>query len=240
MRLSRASRWSIRSSPRRTAKGSSPTCRRAHSTAWPRPSGSPCRMWWMLASRAGSRTASSRMVSPLVARACSSSKAWSKWSSMARLWRPVTIRTSSSPAAAASSTTYWMAGLSTTGSISLGVAFVAGRKRVPRPAAGTTALRTRRVGAAGASGAEESEGWGALMRLMLTRGNESAPRGAWESAVEWEISWTNRPRVHTTRRSDRRRYRKPVRIPAVTYLNSPRFELGSSELLVTCESYVRK
>ena len=47
---------------------------------------------------------------------------------------------SSTPAATASSTTYWMAGLSTTGSISFGIAFVAGRKRVPRPAAGMTAL----------------------------------------------------------------------------------------------------
>src|SRR5450759_4070625 len=37
---------------------------------------------------------------------------------------------------------YWIAGLSTIGSISLGVAFVAGRNRVPRPAAGTTALVT--------------------------------------------------------------------------------------------------
>ena len=36
----------------------------------------------------------------------------------------------------ASSTTYWMTGRSNTGSISLGVTFVAGRKRVPRPAAG--------------------------------------------------------------------------------------------------------
>ncbi len=43
----------------------------------------------------------------------------------------------------ASSTTYWIAGLSTTGSISLGVAFVAGRKRVPSPAAGITALVIR-------------------------------------------------------------------------------------------------
>src|SRR6266851_9808635 len=34
-----------------------------------------------------------------------------------------------------------MIGLSTRGSISLGWAFVAGRKRVPRPAAGKTALR---------------------------------------------------------------------------------------------------
>ena len=44
------------------------------------------------------------------------------------------------PAAAASSTAYWMSGLSTTGSISLGLALVAGRKRLPRPATGKTAL----------------------------------------------------------------------------------------------------
>src|ERR1700722_8249413 len=36
-----------------------------------------------------------------------------------------------------------MSGLSTTGSISLGCALVAGRNRVPNPAAGRTALRTR-------------------------------------------------------------------------------------------------
>src|SRR5476651_1095181 len=52
------------------------------------------------------------------------------------------MSTSSSPARVASSTTYWMAGLSTTGSISFGVALVAGRKRVPRPATGTTAFVT--------------------------------------------------------------------------------------------------
>src|SRR6478735_7681571 len=52
------------------------------------------------------------------------------------------IKMSSIPAATASSTTYWMAGLSTTGSISLGWALVAGRKRVPSPAAGMTALVT--------------------------------------------------------------------------------------------------
>src|SRR6185369_1070759 len=50
------------------------------------------------------------------------------------------MSTSVSPAATASSTTYWMAGLSTTGSISFGIALVAGRKRVPSPAAGITAL----------------------------------------------------------------------------------------------------
>jgi hypothetical protein len=47
------------------------------------------------------------------------------------------------PTLTASSTTYWMPGLSTSGSISLGVDFVAGRNRVPRPAAGMTAVRTR-------------------------------------------------------------------------------------------------
>src|SRR3954451_925 len=62
---------------------------------------------------------------------------------MEDLLRPMTTRTSSSPARAHSSTTYWMAGLSTTGSISFGVAFVAGRNLVPRPAAGMTALVTR-------------------------------------------------------------------------------------------------
>src|SRR5438445_11986720 len=46
------------------------------------------------------------------------------------------------PEATASSTTYWIIGLSTRGSISLGCALVAGRNRVPSPAAGKTALRT--------------------------------------------------------------------------------------------------
>ena len=53
------------------------------------------------------------------------------------------MMTCSMPAATASSTAYWMIGLSTSGSISLGCALVAGRKRVPQPAAGKTALRTR-------------------------------------------------------------------------------------------------
>src|SRR5437870_6963572 len=61
---------------------------------------------------------------------------------MAFFPRPVTRMMLSTPAATASSTPYWMIGLSTSGSISLGCAFVAGRNRVPRPAAGKTALRT--------------------------------------------------------------------------------------------------
>src|SRR4051794_9082845 len=47
------------------------------------------------------------------------------------------------PAARHSSTAYWINGRSTTVSISLGIALVAGRKRVPNPATGKTALRTR-------------------------------------------------------------------------------------------------
>src|SRR5687767_4122158 len=70
----------------------------------------------------------------------SSSWALSKWSSIARLLRPVTKIISVMPAAAASSTAYWIRGLSTIGSISLGLALVTGRKRLPRPATGKTAF----------------------------------------------------------------------------------------------------
>ena len=44
-------------------------------------------------------------------------------------------------AAIASSTAYWMSGLSTIGSNSFGIALVAGKNRVPKPATGNTALR---------------------------------------------------------------------------------------------------
>jgi len=53
---------------------------------------------------------------------------------------PVMKTSRSAPAAIASSTAYWISGLSTIGSISLGLAFVTGRKRVPRPATGNTAV----------------------------------------------------------------------------------------------------
>ena len=46
----------------------------------------------------------------------------------------------------ASSTTCWISGRSTTGSISFGMALVAGRNRVPSPATGKTALRTGFMG----------------------------------------------------------------------------------------------
>ena len=49
------------------------------------------------------------------------------------------------PAATASSTAYWMSGLSTTGIISFGLALVAGRKRLPKPATGNTAFVIARI-----------------------------------------------------------------------------------------------
>src|SRR6266403_4390172 len=70
---------------------------------------------------------------------------WSKWSSMEFFPFPVTMMMCSIPETTHSSTTYWICGLSTTVSISLGCAFVAGKKRVPSPAAGRTALRTLRA-----------------------------------------------------------------------------------------------
>ncbi len=59
--------------------------------------------------------------------------------------RPVTKMNCSAPAAAASSSAYWMIGRSTTGSISLGRTLVAGSMRVPSPATGKTTLRTLRM-----------------------------------------------------------------------------------------------
>src|SRR5712692_1666714 len=61
---------------------------------------------------------------------------------MTPLLRPVTKMKCSIPAALASSTTCWISGRSTTGSISFGMALVAGRNLVPRPATGKTAFRT--------------------------------------------------------------------------------------------------
>src|SRR4030067_1337324 len=59
---------------------------------------------------------------------------------MLRLLRPVMHTMSVIPAATASSTAYWINGLSTTGIISFGLALVAGRKRLPKPATGKTAF----------------------------------------------------------------------------------------------------
>ena len=62
---------------------------------------------------------------------------------MARLLRPVTKISVSMPAATASSAANWIRGLSIMGSSSLGMAFVAGKNCVPKPATGNTALRIK-------------------------------------------------------------------------------------------------
>src|SRR5947209_18112081 len=86
---------------------------------------------------------------------------------MAFLPRPVTRMMLSTPEATASSTPYWMIGLSTSGNISLGCAFVAGRKRVPRPAAGKIAFRTRVFTAANRITGERGETCGTLNRTRM-------------------------------------------------------------------------
>jgi hypothetical protein len=56
--------------------------------------------------------------------------------------REVTKMNSRIPAARASSIAYWISGRSTSGMISLGTDFVAGRNLVPKPATGKTAFVT--------------------------------------------------------------------------------------------------
>jgi hypothetical protein len=87
------------------------------------------------------RISSRSAVFPFSARNASRSFATSKWSTMVSLPLAFTMMTSRTPAATASATMYWMVGVSTIGSSSLATALVAGKKRVPRPAAGMTALR---------------------------------------------------------------------------------------------------
>src|SRR3954470_1796849 len=93
------------------------------------------------------RTCSRSASLPFLSSSASSWSALSKWSSIARLCRPVTKIMSVMPAAAASSTAYWMSGLSTTGIISLGLALVTGRKRLPNPATGNTAFLSLAISA---------------------------------------------------------------------------------------------
>ena len=127
-----------------SANGSLPTSSRAHHTAWPRPSGDCWRVKLMVPG--SGRSCDNKARSAFLPRSTkvSSSSNWrSKWSSITLLLRPVTKMKCSMPAWRASSTTCWISGRSTTGSISFGMALVAGRKRVPRPATGNMALRMR-------------------------------------------------------------------------------------------------
>ena len=71
----------------------------------------------------------------------SKSSSTEKYCSIWGFSREFTITTPSTPSGSrASSTTYWRMGLSRTGRSSLGMHLVAGRKRVPRPAAGMIAF----------------------------------------------------------------------------------------------------
>ena len=132
---------SIKSSPSITTKGSFPTKALACKTASPRPRG--C-VWRIKCRRMPvvSSTSFKRSVFPFSLRLYSNSKFESKWSSIERFDLPVTTKMSSIPDLRASSTINWIVGLSTIGNISLAKALVAGRKRVPNPAAGMTAFLT--------------------------------------------------------------------------------------------------
>ena len=78
---------------------------------------------------------------PRASRVPSRTRSSTKCATTLSLPSEVTITNRSAPASAASSATNSMPGVSTTGSNSLGTVLVAGRKRVPRPAAGTIAVR---------------------------------------------------------------------------------------------------
>src|SRR5699024_6586459 len=153
----------------------------------------------MFASPVEAFTFAKRSESPFASRFCSSSTTWSKWFSIASLPRPVTMRTSVRPAATASSTTYWIAGVSTTGSISWGTSFVAGRTRVPRPATGMTTLRILLI----------RPGYparpGRVLRLAKP-GPHRAARVAGRAAVGQSWRYVDSPRVgrHRRRCRDRR------------------------------------
>jgi hypothetical protein len=95
---------------------------------------------------------------------------------MTALLRPVTKMKCSMPASRASSTPCWINGRSTAGSISFGMAFVAGTNLVPNPATGKTALRM--------GGLDQ-------LRVMVNRGTGDAISAdpAVHSAQEGRISF---------------------------------------------------
>ena len=136
----------------------------------------------------------------------------------------MTMMICSIPEATASSTAYWMIGRSTSGIISLGIALVAGRKRVPNPAAGRTALRTRTVmrGLLAAwSGARpvgsRSEG-ARRSRSRSSLGDASIPRARRCRARRTAVDGTIAPPML---KSLVRTFRGPSRDPRMTYISRP-------------------
>src|SRR6267378_3258355 len=100
---------------------------------------------------------------------------------MTLLLRPVTKMKCSMPAARASSTTCWISGRSTTVSISFGMALVAGRNRVPRPATGKTALRMGVMRLLRAGGIVA--GGGVKVRVLITEKPYLVPYGGRKKTV---------------------------------------------------------
>src|SRR5580704_6359795 len=125
-----------------TANGSLPTASRACSTACPSPSGCRCSATVIRAGLLLRRTISSRSRLPRCSRLRSSSTLQLKCSTTVVLPGLITMMISSMPDATASSTTTSIAGVSTTGKISLGITFDEGSIRVPIPAARMTAFFT--------------------------------------------------------------------------------------------------
>ena len=134
-------RLSINTSGNTTTKSSSPITGLALKMAWPKPKALPWRMCIIFTPLGVmERTSSSNCRFTRVSRVDSSSNCVSKWFSMEFLLPWVTSTMSLIPVAAISLTMYWIMGLSTMGSISLGMALVAGNIRVPKPATGIIAF----------------------------------------------------------------------------------------------------
>ena len=134
---------STSSSGSTTANGSLPTMSRAHHTAWPRPSGA-CWRVKLMAPASGWSLRQNVLLGLLAARGQRG----------VELEHAVEMILDHALVAAGDEDemldagfpaprrpTYWISGLSTMVSISFGIALVAGRTRVPRPATGNTALR---------------------------------------------------------------------------------------------------
>ena len=145
-------------SPSATATASPPAKLRAWRTASPSPSGRGWRVYRISSPGWASR---------------------SKWSSIASLPVAVTSSADCIPSRASSSITYCTTGRSTIGSISFGTARLAGSRRVPWPATGTTARvikRRRALRRASASAAEPNGSHPRAARVRPPKSVRARPR----------------------------------------------------------------
>src|SRR5437868_5443853 len=115
---------------------------------------------------------------------------------MARLEAPVMNTRRCAPAAIASSTAYWISGLSTTGNISFGLALVAGRNRVPRPATGNTAFLILSMKLPPSSGLKGLE---SCRSVALARAAPAARHGPGASRGEASVSLRSERHLPTVR-----------------------------------------